>query len=279
MKQTAGMVTERNLMAKKKNEAKRVVLCGDYHCGHVAGLTPPDWHGVASSRKRYHRFTELQEQCWAWYAATMTRLQPIDVLVVNGDAIDGRGDKSGGLEQITMDRDEQSLMAKECIAVAKPGRVVMTYGTGYHTGNQEDYEAKIAADVGASIGSHEWMDVNGLVFDLKHHLGSSGIPHGRHTAIARDRMWNILWAERDEQPKSSVFVRSHVHYHQHCGGVGWLAMTLPALQAAATKCGSRRCSGTVDYGLVHFDVDAEGGYEWQSHIAELPAQKARTHRV
>jgi len=263
----------------KRAKVKRVVALGDFHCGHLAGLTPPEFQGAFPHIPYYGKFVELQAECWNWYAATLASLQPIDILILNGDAIDGSGAKSGGTELITPDRRVQAEMAIECAREAKAGKIAMTFGTGYHTGNEEDWEVIIAKELGASIGSHEWIDVNGLVFDVKHHLGSSAVPHGRHTAVARDRLWNILWAERDEQPRASVFLRSHVHYHGYAGGVGWLAMTLPALQAAATKYGARRCSGTVDFGLVHFDVDTTGNYQWQLHVAELPAQKARAFKL
>lgn len=260
-------------------KSKRVVVMGDTHCGHVAGLCPPNWIGSMPNLKRFHRFCDLQEQCWKWFAKTIKALQPIDILLFNGDAIDGRGERSGGLELVEPDRAGQCEMAVQIIKHVNAKRVAMTYGTAYHTGQEEDWEAQIAAEVGASIGSHEWPEINGVVFDMKHHLGSSSVPHGRHTAVSRDRLWNMLWAERGEQPKGDVFIRSHVHYHQHCGDPTYLAMTLPALQAAATKYGARRCSGIVDYGLVHFDIDAKGGFTWQSHLAKLPAQKAQTLKL
>jgi hypothetical protein len=265
------------MMAHRKG--KRVVCVGDFHCGHYAGLTPPEFQGAFPHIPYYEKFTALQRECWNWYAKMLKALQPIDLLIVNGDAIDGNGVKSGGTELLTTDRRVQAEMAIECAREAKAKRIAMTCGTGYHTGNEEDWEYIIAKELKASIGSHEWFSVNGLVFDCKHHLGSSSVPHGRHTAEARDRYWNILWAERGDQPKASIFIRSHVHYHSIAGGVGWLAMTLPALQATATKYGSRRCSGTVDFGLVHFDVTPSGEYSWRCHVAELAAGKAQALTV
>ena len=33
---------------------------------------------------------------WGWYCNTLADLQPIDRLIVNGDAIDGKGERQGG---------------------------------------------------------------------------------------------------------------------------------------------------------------------------------------
>ena len=112
------------------------------------------------------------------------------------------------------------------------------------------------------------------MIDIKHHVGSSQIPHGRHTAVARDRLQNVLWAEHDEQPKANIIIRSHVHYFSFCGGSNWLAMTTPAMQGYGSKFGARRMSAPVDVGLIHFDIDEEGGYQWQAHEAQLPCLKA-----
>jgi hypothetical protein len=265
-------------VAKEKNRRKRVVILSDTHCGHLAGLTPPRWQGrfaAPGDESKDQKIEAVQRACWDWYAKTLASLQPIDILVFNGDAIDGRGDRSGGTELISTDRIVQMEMALAVIREAKAKHHLLTIGTGYHTGNEEDWEVQIAQRLGAKVGSHEWLDVNGLIFDFKHHLGSSSVPHGRHTASARDRLWNLLWSVNDEQPRAQVFIRSHVHYHTYCGGRNWLSMTTPALQAAGTKYGARRCSGTVDFGFVHFDVDTDGSYQWQAHLADLQAQKAQ----
>jgi len=260
-------------MPKKK---KRVVILSDLHCGHVVGLTPPSWHDTPDSSADPSRIklADFRKRSFSIYYNTIKRLKPIDILLVNADCIDGRGEISGQTELITPDRDHQCDMAAEIIKCAGAKKIVMTYGTPYHTGKIEDYENQIAREVKAEkIGGHEWVDVNGLVFDLKHKVGSSGIPHGRMTAIAKEYLWNTLWSEREESPKSNIIVRSHVHYHNYCGGSDWLALTTPALQGPGSKYGTRQCSGTVDFGLIHFDVNPSGSYEWQSHITRLLDKK------
>lgn len=261
---------------------KRVVVCSDYHCGHVVGLTPPDWQDkiIGGSRTQWNKFAKTQVAIWKWYAKEIDALKPIDILVVNGDAIDGKGSLSGSTEAREADRLVQIEMAEACINYVGAGKIVMTYGTAYHTGKEEDWEALIARHVGAKkIGSHEWIDINGVVMDFKHHIGSSQIPHGRHTAAARDNLQNLLWAERKKQPRASVIIRSHVHYFNYCGGADWVAMTTPALQGYGSKFGARRMSAPVDVGFIHIDVTKEGGHSWQAHIAELPCLKAHALKL
>lgn len=241
---------------------KKVVALGDMHCGHIAGLCPPGWH---LSAERNAKARKMQTQTWAAYRKLISKHQDVDVLIVNGDSIDGKGGRSGGTELITTDLFEQADMAVRCIQPWNANKVVMTYGTGYHTdtGSGEDVEKKIAESVDAEIHSHCTLDVESVNFNVKHHIGSSSIPWGRHTAISRERIQNMLWNDIDQQPRGDVFLRSHVHYCNFCGGAKWLGMTLPALQGPHTKFGARRCSGAVDWGIAVFLVDDGRLVDWQ----------------
>ena len=269
-----GKIISRRHM-KKTN--KRLVVISDLHSGAVTGLTPPDWQYrfIKNDKTKRNKYSALQQQCWDFYDKTIQSLKPIDILVVNGDMIDGRGEKSGGTELIETDRQRQCEMAAEAIMRSSSDKIFCLYGTAYHSGAYEDFENLVADYVKSEkIGSHEWLDVNGVMFDFKHHLGSSNIPHGRFTPIARENLWSQIWAERDEQPKSDILVRSHVHYFGYTGNGKFLGITTPALQSMGSKFGSRRCSGVVDFGLVSFDIDSNGRYSWQAHLANIQAQKA-----
>ena len=253
---------------------KRLVVVSDVHCGHRAGLTPPGWqYSLQDATPSRAAWGGLQRELWNWYTATMNALQPIDWIVCNGDAIDGRGGRNGGVELITTDLEEQAQIAVACLREAQAQNHLIIYGTPYHVGTEEDFEAYIARELEAHIGGHEWLDINGCIFDFKHKIGSSGVPHGRHTAVARERVWNLLWNERDWAPLARVIIRSHVHYHAYSGDPTHLAMTTPALQGPGSKYGVRQCSGVVDFGLVHFDIDEHGGYSWKAHLLNINAMR------
>jgi len=263
-------------MSKKLLEQwLRTLAISDPHCGSRVGLTPPRYW---TSAKADPKLAKIQRELWGFFSKKVKELQPIHRLMVLGDCIDGKGKRSGGTEQLTTDRTIQTDMAAECINFVKADKVVMTYGTGYHVGDDEDWEDIVASKVNnlVKIGSHEWPKVNGVVFDIKHKHGGSSIPHGRMTALAKSKMWNTVWsAYRERQPNADIILRGHVHYHNHCGGPGWIGMTLPALQGYGSKFGARQCEGIVDIGMVVFDIDQKGSYSWQLIEAELSQQKAQ----
>jgi len=258
--------------------AKRVFVGGDLHCGHRSGLTPPRWQ-VSARRERFGKFRHIQEEAWNWFAQEVKSLGRIDAAFWLGDMIDGRGERSGGTELIVTDRDEQCEMAEEIVAFVNAKANVFIRGTVYHVGEEEDWENIIARAFNELAKDHEWPSINGVVFDLKHHVAGSQVPYGRATPLKRDAVWNVIWNEADYQPRAQIYIRAHTHAHE---GSMWMAgarqkwaFIIPALQGMGSKWGARRMSGTVDFGFMHFDIGAKGEIEWQSHIAFVRAQKAR----
>jgi hypothetical protein len=231
-------------------KGKRMLVISDLHCGHMSGLRVDD-----------------DFKPWVEFKKQIDRLKPFDICVANGDLIDGKGEKTGGTELITTDRAEQKNMAIEVLDFIGAKEYVFTYGTPYHVGREEDWEGLVAEKFGGDISGQRYIDVNGLCFHFKHKIASSTIPHGRFTALARQKMWNLFWNEFNEAPKVDVFVRSHVHYYDYCGGYNWLALITPALLGWGSKYGERMCEGTINFGFVVFDVESKSKWTWNSVIS------------
>jgi hypothetical protein len=255
---------------------KRIVFVADFHSGHEYGLTPPHWWVRDDTKyRRVSKAGKFQRELWGFYTKAIDSLKPIDILSVPGDCIDGKGERSGGKELISADRHEQARMAAEAIDYAEAPVTRITYGTKYHVGKDEDFESVIVHIVKGkvSIHGHDFFDANGVNFDVKHKVGGSAIPHGRMTAIARDRMWNVMWsAEHKRQPKADVLIRAHNHYYGGGFGSDWLGVNLPAL-TYNSEFGIRECSGIVNVGLVVFDVTPKGNYSWHPILADFPELK------
>ncbi len=252
---------------------KRVLALGDFHSGHEVGLTPTKWDpGARNTPKRF----KMRQSIWKWFQVETKSLKP-DIMIVNGDCIDGKGQASKASELIYTDRLSQVGMAVDIIkGIPGKPKIYMSYGTAYHTGKGEDWEDIVADKVGAvTIGGEDEISVLGTIINYKHHLGRSGIPHGRTSAVLRDALWNQLWAARGEYERADILIRSHVHYHGFAGDTDLLALTLPALQGYGTKFGTRRVTGTVDVGFVVFDIYGPNDYLWRPVIWRAPIKKAR----
>jgi hypothetical protein len=207
---------------------------------------------------------EFQKWSWDKYTDIIKRNKPFDILFCNGDAIDGKGDRSGGTELLTSDRQEQAEIATACINHVKAPKKVMTYGTPYHTGAWEDFEEMVARDTKASIHPHAYVDVNGVIISLKHKVGNSSVPHGKATAILKQAVWNDAWT-RDfkEHPKANVFIRSHVHWYQAIDQGATYFFNTPALQGMGSKYGARQCDSVVHWGAIIIEITPAGSVTWQ----------------
>ena len=254
-------------MGKKK----RVKAISDPHCGHRVGLTPPKYDPKPSDPKLLV-WWYVRRALWREY---LRMIKPCDILFVLGDCVDGRGEKSGSTELLYTDRKVQCAMAAECINMWHAKKIVMVFGTAYHVGDKEDWEEQIADRVKADkIGDEEFVRVDDITFSLKHHISSSGIPHGKGTPIAKDWLWNLVWSLRDEQPLADIFLRGHQHSFDYIGNDSFLGIVLPALQGLWSKFGSRIPSKRVDFGTVWFDVMGDK-FTWDWDIVAIKEQKAK----
>ena len=252
--------------------SKRVLFFGDSHCGSNVGLTPPayQYQYIPNPKTEEHRtrdkWAKLQKECWDWYTDKVNMLKPIDLLLNMGDNIDGDGGRSGGTELITTDRKVQVCMAIEAIEQIEAKKMTMVYGTPYHTGQAEDFEVDIATHFKCKIGSHEWEEINGCTFDLKHKQSNCKNPA---TGLWNDIVDNREWAILGEQPKANVLVRAHTHRFTLLRIEDCVGITIPALQAYGTKFGARACTRKVQFGLLALDVWPDGEIIEHVHIAKL----------
>jgi len=261
----------------KGDEMKRVVVLADLHCGHRVGLTPP---AVDNGDVDDDHVYQYRRAIWNFYTKIVDSLKPIDIVIANGDLIEGKATKNGGVELIASDRTKQIRWATECLAYANPKQWFFTFGTGYHVGPEDDWETPIAEHFGGTIKSVQYIDVNGLVICARHHVGGSQSIPGRFTPLNNYRTWKLLWSFDGEFPRPDVSIVSHVHYFQVIQDrLGW-AMSTPALQGYGSNFGARRMGGYVDVGLISFDVEDKNRWNFTpfllKHTGALRSTAART---
>lgn len=229
---------------------KRVLILSDFHCGHRYGLRMDD-----------------EWEFWRFFKYCIKKLSPIHVCICNGDLIEGKNTRWGGTELWTADRKEQKDEAVKILKFINAQKYVFTYGTPYHTGNEEDWEALIAYELDAEIKGQQYLNINNRYFHVKHKIPKSSIPHGRFTSLAKQKIWNLMWADRG-LPKADIFIRSHVHYFCYCGDKDYFAVITPSLQAWGSKFGERECEGTIDWGILYIDINDKGEYSWNPILIE-----------
>lgn len=255
---------------KKKRKQKRILVMGDTHCGSLFGLTPTKWQ---IKKDVNPRVAAIEKETWDRFRRIVRRLKPIDILLFLGDGIHGKNPIEGARELITADRYEQTEMFADVLTYVGAKDNVAVAGTPYHVGHGEDFERALIDKIGANFSYRQWVDINGCIFDLKHRVGSSSIPHGRFTALAKESLWAKYWEVEGMYPRADVFIRAHTHYYACCGDATYMAFIVPGLQAPGSMFGMRKMTGKIDWGLLHFDVAPDGAYSWEKHLRRLEATR------
>ena len=243
----------------------RVGVFSDTHCGHVTGLTHPDYN---SKTDEFHSF---RKESWEWFSSVVKQMGVFDYAIFNGDLIDGKQVKSGGLELLVTDRNKQVDMAIAIVKQVGALKNIIVRGTPYHTGQTENFEDNVARLVGCDIFDKLVADIGGKIFDVRHKIGRSSIPHGRVAPLSRQVLWARLKAEKTGI-KADIIIRSHVHYCVSIDESGVMATTTPALQGYS-QYGVQECDGETDYGFLIYDIYRDGRILVHKFLKEFDSNK------
>jgi len=260
--------------ALRERPKYRVLLAGDFHCGHKAGLTPQGYQLPLDSVAD-KTFAEFQRETWNFFINTIDSLKPFTHAIFNGDLIDGDGKKSKGTELITTDRNIQVDMAVKVMDTVGANVNVISYGTPYHAGDGEAFEYNIAQQTGAILNAENLLNIGGIIFNVKHHVGGSSTPYGAATPLLKDALWSDLWAQMEHNPTADIVVRSHAHTFIRIDDGFRTAVVLPALQGAMTKFGTLRCTKVVHWGFAYVDIFSDGHYEFHEVLHSPESQRRK----
>lgn len=265
-----------------------LLVLSDPHSGHRFGLTPPSWHRQAEAKK----IGTFARQTWTLFCDMLKRasdaVEGFSRVAVLGDIIDGRGERSGGTELLTTSQIEQVSIFTAILGHVKthcrpnPSLWVCN-GTAYHTASgSEDWEDCLERDKDVArwfpkcvhVDGHGQADICGTVFDLKHHVGRN-VYWTRGTAMNREHMHNVLWADVGGQDRAHVILRGHVHYFSGIVNRRVLGLTCPCL-SWGSKFGIRRCGDPIDWGIIYFDNICDGHYDWKADVRFADCQRMKT---
>lgn len=199
----------------------RILVVSDLHCGSQWGLWPdrsvilPDGRVVPPNKGQKYILRCWEDLC--------DRVGKFDILVVNGDVIDGEQIRSRGVEAMSTLIPAQVSAAVSLLEplVSKAREAYFIQGTEYHEGIAGQASEAVARELGArgpARGWHSWevldLDVGGVIINFSHGISvSQGLY--RMTALDREGVWSALSSGSRKCPNPDVIVRSHAHYYAH----------------------------------------------------------------
>jgi len=262
----------------------RIVALADLHVGSRVALADPAISGAADM---YHPVrAALFER---WQAATIGPWGKPDALIVNGDIVDGRNKKKGGLGCWTTDLLEQADHAVELLKMWGAKRIYIVRGSDYHVEadslpveeyvarqlNAEEYPGQEnVPGVHVRSGWHWYLRFEEVTFHVAHKISVSKVFHYQSTPTARQMLQAKLNDQlRGELPKHRVKIvlRAHAHYFNTVGFSGSDGFVLPCwktLDEYMLKSGPLDIS--PDLGFLGFEVNGES-YRYEKNLFSLSA--------
>lgn len=254
-------------MGRKKRT--RILAVSDFHTGATTGLTPPD----CNYDSPYHR--TRRKELWKCFEKEIKRLQPIDVVIADGDLVHGPSKTTARNEEILINElDNQADVVKIIFKdYIKAPKGVLTMGTNWHVGdNARPVEQRIAESLGYEF--HKILEeyaVAGKRFHVKHKIGGSNDGRTLGNMLSKEYEHVLRNHERHGVPTNmpDVLLRAHRHVFHFRGNEMYASFILPCLQTWGGNVASELTS--VEYptvGIMWFDI--EGGHmTWNYKIWKL----------
>jgi len=200
---------------------KTILVVSDLHVGSIYANWPED---LPIKGGGYWTLSGQQKHlsvAWEAFTEKVEELKP-DILVINGDSIDGNNRKGDGIPTITTDFSEQVKAAERLL---RPIREVvkeayLIRGTEYH--DTKNGQAIEILGIGLDVipfreeQYSDWvlnLEVDGVILNFCHHIS---VMTGLYRATAPDRegIWSAL-AGKHKVPDADCVIRSHVHIFVH----------------------------------------------------------------
>jgi hypothetical protein len=246
---------------------KTLVVVSDPHVGSLSAVAPKQFKRQTGGRLGLNRVQDGLRENWD---DMVSRWKNPDILVVCGDAIEGKARKDSGVPTWTTNFIEQLDGAKALLDQFNAKKVYVIIGTGYHVDSdgvaleemlaQRMKAEKIPQDGEALADQELFIQVHSTIFHFAHHISvASG--WWRTTPIARELVFALL-SEHHKLPKGKkvdVFCRGHCHYFCGVEFSRQHGYILPCWQVQTRYLYKKSAFGTLpSIGALRFRIGPDG---------------------
>jgi len=199
---------------------KDILILSDMHVGSLWGLWPPDFEADdprSDNRLRFHQ-NHTQKQLWKHWKDMVAKVNP-EIIIFNGDLIDGQQRKSIGREVVTSRLETQIAACIDIIRTLPEVPMYFTQGTDYHEmPDGSAVEHYIAKEFNGEFGDDLLIDECGIRMHVGHAISTSSSSWQYWpTALSRDLL--LLALHSSDQKYGSVDVAIRSHRHNFCGAI------------------------------------------------------------
>lgn len=200
---------------------KKVLVVSDLQTGSMYANWPEDLPIKDGGYWKRNGKQELIYEAWQELIGHMKIVKP-DILVVNGDVIEGHQERNKGIVTVTTNLREQAQAAYDILSPLRQTvkELFVIKGTDYHDRDAAGPVDAIAKELDATPyrkGQYtDWvlnLDIGGVLLNFAHEIS---VPTGfyRATPLDREGVWSAL-AGKSKAPDADCIIRSHIHTFCH----------------------------------------------------------------
>lgn len=249
----------------------RIRVVSDLHVGSEWGLWPPS--AVDDNGREYPQ-NAGQRYLWECWQHLWTNAPEPDLVVVNGDLIDGpdwRTRRSLSLTTPSLDLQQRALV--EVLGPFVRGRPwYCVAGTEYHEPERLGVVAMLLGAQRGPAGEQVLDELHypafGQLLEFRHHPSGADTLY-RGTALNRELIWSILEGYRTKARVPDVIVCSHNHVYSMYQECGITVVLCPGWQLQTRWARMRRRKkwvpdlGAVDVVVVPDEVPRVEAYRYE----------------
>lgn len=254
--------------------SKRVLIVGDLHSGSKVSPVCNDPQTSEDSNGAFCRPTPIQEYLNTEWYNMIDNVGKIDILVGNGDLIEGANVKEEGAGCWTTDLDDQAYCAASLLSDIKYDKIMITSGSPYHTKNNPIGDKMVAGKLRRStFGNEASLDVNGCLIYVNHNTGGSkGSNHMKVASLSRELMFAEL--NSDAFPKYKMVIKSHLHTYVSIDFGSYIGILCPGWKGRDkySKMSSTPLSFVPWIGYIIIDVENDGTFTWDKWVRKLSSR-------
>ena len=225
----------------------RILAFSDLHLGSNYAVWPKGfkYEDKKNGEVDTWNINNLQKELWRVFTYMVKKAETCDIIIANGDLIDGPQQKGWGKGVKTPDIAVQIAACEYMLKMLPDIPIYFTQGTEYHSGGAMPAEQQIAKDLGFedNYGDDLCIDECGIRTYACHNVPTTkSVWMYRPTPLARDLMLLALSSAPDQYGQVDLMVRSHAHYK--CG------VTLGGMTGVITPCFQTRTPYAVKNSLI-----------------------------
>ena len=223
-------------------------------------------------KNRRHFPNDIQRRIFKKWCEMADECPRPDILLLNGDLIDGKNYKESGMGCWTTDVTLQAAALSELIGMIKPRQIIGTSGSPYHSDRNPNMD-KVAVEAcgGTFKGGYASVNIDGKRVYAQHKVSvSKSSWQYRSTPLGRALVLAAL--QESEFGHYDIMLKSHAHYYAYVGFSSSLGMILPCWKAFDAFGDTNIEFANPALGYVRFDFDG-GDYSFDHHIFHFKAKE------